>query len=214
MIGLRSLLLAALAATATGLRLTPAVSRAQTDRAQRTATIFAQQQAQLPPGWTAHQDESGQFYYCSDASGQCQWDFPGQEYQQYGEQQDQYSYALSSGADEETVTYISQQLQEPQSRIPRAVVEFLGSAVALDLLDQTAQVQAAGGMLVPDTGKPRTAGGVYLQLLKTATNLPRDAQDAAIERIRTTGKNVKSWEKAFVELDGVVMPAVEMGVEW
>ena len=58
----------------------------------------------------------------------------------------------------------------------RAVVHFLGSATALDLLAQTEQVQAAGGMIVAETGKPRTSGGVYLTLLRESSNLPREAQ--------------------------------------
>jgi hypothetical protein len=41
------------------------------------------------------------------------------------------------------------------------------------LLAQTEQVQAAGGMIVAETGKPRTSGGVYLQLLKQASHLVR-----------------------------------------
>jgi hypothetical protein len=192
------------AASAAGLRLTSDVSGLRTANlhAQRTVTIFAQLGTpQLPPGWTAYTDEqTGQIYYCNEQTGQCQWDLPQQGYQQqqYGAQQyqqPQEQYALS-GQEEETVAYIAQQLQEPQVRIPRAVVEFLGSAVALDLLEQAMQVQAAGGMIVTDTGKPRTNGGVYLQLLRGATNLPRDRLDAALERIRITGKHVKSWEKA------------------
>ena len=47
--------------------------------------------------------------------------------------------------------------QEPQLRIVRAVVELLGVATALDLLSRTEQVQAQGGMLVAETGKPRTS---------------------------------------------------------
>ena len=37
------------------------------------------------------------------------------------------------------------------------VVELLGVATALDLLSRTEQVQAQGGMLVAETGKPRTS---------------------------------------------------------
>ena len=94
------------------------------------------------------------------------------------------------------IEYISERLQEPQSRIVRAVVEFLGTATALDLLSRTEQVQAQGGMSVPETGRPRTSGGIFLQLLKMATNLPRNAQDAALQKIKTEGKNVPSWQKA------------------
>ena len=207
------LLVAIFSASAAGLRLTSAVgstTKASASVVLRAGTVSAQVGGpQLPPGWQAYQDEQGQVYYCNEALGQCQWEVPSLPAggQQYGEQspygtQGQYQqptdsrdYVLSA-QDEEAVAYIAQQLQEPQLRIPRAVVEFLGSATAYDLLDQTAQVQNAGGMIVPETGKPRTNGGVYLQLLRSATHLPRDAQEAALQRIKDTGKKVKAWEKA------------------
>ena len=84
------------------------------------------------------------------------------------------------------------------TRNPRAVVVHLGSATALELLAYTEQVQASGGMYVPETGKPRTHGGVFLQLLKEANHLPWEAQQAALHRIKVEGKNVKAWEKASV----------------
>jgi len=101
-----------------------------------------------------------------------------------------------SPVDQKTIEYISERLQEPQSRIVRAVVEYLGTATAFDLLSRTEQVQAQGGMSVPETGRPRTSGGIFLQLLKMATNLPRNAQDAALQKIKTEGKSVPSWQKA------------------
>ena len=48
----------------------------------------------------------------------------------------------------------------------RAVVDFLGPTTAFDLLARTQQVQAQGGMIVPETGKPRTSGGIFMVLLK------------------------------------------------
>ena len=153
---------------------------------------------QLPPGWVAHQDEQGQVYYCEEQSGRCQWDMPIYDDQQYQQTQEQYGDELSY-EDQEVVAYISERLQEPQLRIAAAVVQFLGAETAYELLDQTEQVQRAGGMLVPDTGMPRTSGGVYLQLLKGATHLPPEAQDAALRQIKDKGKKVKSWDKASVQ---------------
>ena len=92
--------------------------------------------------------------------------------------------------------FISERLREPQLRIVRAVVDFLGAATAYELLDETERIQAQDGMIVPDTGRPRTSGGIYVKLLKEATHLPRDAQQAAVQRIKIEGKRVKSWEKA------------------
>ena len=142
---------------------------------------------QLPPGWASHQNEQG-VYYCNERSGQCQWELP----------QEEYCSRQLSQQEEQTVAGVAERLQEPQLRIVRSVVEFLGAETALDLLAQTEQVQASGGMFVPDTGKPRTSGGIYFKLLKDATNLPREAQQAALQRIKVEGKKVKSWEKAQV----------------
>ena len=119
-----------------------------------------------------------------------------QQQQQYGQQQQQYGQ--QQPGDQEVIAHICERLQEPQVRIPRAVVVHLGSATALELLAYTEQVQASGGMYVPETGKPRTHGGVFLQLLKEANHLPWEAQQAALHRIKVEGKNVKAWEKASV----------------
>ena len=174
---------------------------------QRTRTVFAQFQ-QLPPGWELYQDEQGRPYYGNVQTGQTQWEAPMCEYGEpqqdsYGGQHQQYQQGQDYGnvlnqQDQEVVMYISARLQEPQLRIASAVVQFLGAATAYELLAQTEQVQAAGGMIVPDTGKPRTSGGVFLKLLKDATHLPREAQGAALLRIKAEGKKVKSWEKASV----------------
>ena len=97
---------------------------------------------------------------------------------------------------DEAIMHISERLREPQIRIVRAVVDFLGTEAAYELLAATEDVQARGGMIVPDTGRPRTSGGIFYRLLKEATHLPRDAQQAALRRIKEEGKRVKSWEKA------------------
>ena len=167
---------------------------------QRSRRIFAQYQQQpgtpqLLPGWETYQDEHGQVYYGNVQTGETRWEAPTQygeppqqdpygaqyqqQQQQYQQQQQQYQQPQEqyggAGEDDATTVYVSERLQEPQLRIVRAVVHFLGSETALDLLAQTEQVQAAGGMIVAETGKPRTSGGVYLTLLRDASNLPREA---------------------------------------
>ena len=167
----------------------------------RSRRIFAQYQQQpgtpqLLPGWETYQDEHGQVYYGNLQTGETRWEAPTQygeppqqdpygaqyqqQQQQYQQQQQQYQQPQEpyggAGEDDATTVYVSERLQEPQLRIVRAVVHFLGSETALDLLAQTEQVQAAGGMVVAETGKSRTSGGVYLALLRDASNLPREAQ--------------------------------------
>ena len=84
-----------------------------TSRVQRSKIC-----AQLPAGWISATDEGGQYYY-NEQTGQSQWEPPAQ--QGYGATPD---YAVTPGSgDEEVVLYIAQQLQEPQVRIVRAVVD-------------------------------------------------------------------------------------------
>ncbi len=48
----------------------------------------------------------------------------------------------------------------------RRLVECLGADVALALLEETKQVEASGGMMLPDGSRRRTPGGVYFHLIK------------------------------------------------
>ena len=73
----------------------------------------------------------------------------------------------------------------------RAVVELLGPKVALDLLMATERCVYNGGMVVEETGKARTPGGIYLKLLKDATDLPVEAQVNALARIKKEGADAK-----------------------
>ena len=62
--------------TAAALRPLPVATLRALSIQQRSSAPVAQQQ-QLPPGWYTTQDpNTGQIYYCNDASGQCQWDPP------------------------------------------------------------------------------------------------------------------------------------------
>ena len=133
---------------------------------------------------------------------QQQQQFPSQsQYQQggFGQQQQQqqqggfgqqgrapvdWDYWYRERDSQRVVGFICDRLQEPQSRIPQAVVEFLGTGVALDLLRSTEQVQAEQpGMRM---------GDVMFRLLKDATHLNYQAQEAALQRIRLEGSNARS----------------------
>src|SRR5918998_5283456 len=64
---------------------------------------------------------------------------------------------------------IAQQLGETQ-RTPiqqiRRIVERLGPEAAQAVLQETQQVEANGGLMLPDGRRPRTPGGVYFQLVQ------------------------------------------------
>ena len=67
------------------------------------------------------------------------------------------------------VTMIAQQLGEtepgPRAQIGR-VVRRLGADAALAFLQETQQIEAQGGRLLPDGSRRRTPGGVFFQLVK------------------------------------------------
>ena len=58
--------------------------------------------------------------------------------------------------------------------------------LARSLLATTERTLANGGMIVEETGKPRTAGGIFVKLLRDATAelLPADMQAATLSRIK------------------------------
>jgi|Transcript_39409 hypothetical protein len=103
---------------------------------------------------------------------------------------------LAQAPPEEIVEFIAQRLQEPQVRIVRAVVAALGSDAAIALLAHTESVEAAGGMAVPETGKRRSAGGVFVKLLKDCRSFPPERQAAALLQIKTEGAAAKKEREA------------------
>lgn len=74
----------------------------------------------------------------------CEWDFA----------------QMATQPAEELSSFIAERLAEPQVRIMRAVVELLGVHAALTLLRDTEHCVFNGGMIVEETGKPRTPGGI------------------------------------------------------
>lgn len=87
--------------------------------------------------------------------------------------------------------FIAERLEEPNVRIIRAVVEILGPHAALALLHRTERCMYRGGMIVPETGKPRTKGGIYVKLLKEAPDMPAEGRDLTLQRIKKEGDEAK-----------------------
>ena len=71
---------------------------------------------------------------------------------------------------DETAANIAQQLGEtdpiPQEQI-RRIVERLGAEAALTFLRETLEIEAQGGMLLPDRSRRRTPGGVFFYLVRS-----------------------------------------------
>jgi hypothetical protein len=64
---------------------------------------------------------------------------------------------------------IAAQLEEPLLWLVENVIKVLGQPRADDLLQQTLEIEAAGGILTAQGDRRRTPGGVYLKLLKEQT---------------------------------------------
>ena len=69
---------------------------------------------------------------------------------------------------DETAANIAQQLGEtdpiPREQI-RRILERLGAEAALTLLRETLEIEAQGGMLLPDRSRRRTIGGVFFHIV-------------------------------------------------
>ena len=94
----------------------------------------------------------------------------------------------------EVSAFVVERLQESRPHGVQAVVELLGKPAALRLLADTESIQAAGGMVVAETGKARTNGGVFLKLIRDATFLPTEAQAATLQRIKAEDKELKKTQ--------------------
>ncbi|HZB95792.1 MAG TPA: phosphorylated adapter RNA export RNA-binding domain-containing protein, partial [Herpetosiphonaceae bacterium] len=74
------------------------------------------------------------------------------------------------------VRTIAQQLGETQPgpiQQIRRIVQRLGADVALAILQETQQIEAQGGQLLPDGSRRRTPGGVFFTLVKDRVS-PKD----------------------------------------
>src|SRR5688500_1990977 len=79
----------------------------------------------------------------------------------------------SNGVDPTVATEaqrIATQLEEPLLWLLENVIKVLGQARADDLLQQTLEIEASGGILTVTGDRRRTPGGVYLKLLKEQTS--------------------------------------------
>jgi hypothetical protein len=89
---------------------------------------------------------------------------------------------------------IATQLEEPLLWLMENVINVLGQARADELLQQTLEIEASGGILTVTGDRRRTPGGVYLKLLKEQTSAEEQ------ERIFAGGPKTKP--KA-TQVDGV-----------
>jgi hypothetical protein len=67
------------------------------------------------------------------------------------------------------VSTIAGTLQEPNVDLVRRVVRVLGESRAQALLEETLNIEAAGGLLTLDQSRRRTPGGVFFHVVKATT---------------------------------------------
>jgi uncharacterized protein YjhX (UPF0386 family) len=92
---------------------------------------------------------------------------------------------------EQASEIILKRLEEPNAHIVLGVIDTLGTQVALDLLARTERCVSGGGMFVEATGKLHTKGGIFVKLLKEATDLDLEQQARAIECVKRDGLAAK-----------------------
>lgn len=117
---------------------------------------------------------------------------------------------------------IAAQLQEPLLWLVEGVIKVLGLERANDLLQQTLEIEAAGGMLTVDGNRRRTPGGVFLKLLKEQVSLeeqerifalgprkPKRTQEEATAAANPPPLGPMSWDEARLEIARLVKLPLE-----
>ncbi|CAL1569197.1 unnamed protein product [Knipowitschia caucasica] len=74
---------------------------------------------------------------------------------------------------EKVAEEIAYRLREPKTELIEQVVAVVGTKQALELLEQTARLEEAGGIYTLDGSRRRTPGGVYLNLLKNSPSISK-----------------------------------------
>ncbi|XP_066587387.1 phosphorylated adapter RNA export protein isoform X1 [Prorops nasuta] len=84
---------------------------------------------------------------------------------------------LTTNADStnaEVASDIAAKLGEKQDQLIRKVVDTIGKEKAIEFFKKTKTIEERGGMLIINGSRRRTAGGVYLWLVKRDENIPQE----------------------------------------
>lgn len=101
-----------------------------------------------------------------------------QTVEEHMEGSDVFESAESSSISEFIET-LCEKLNEPKKHLMRRVVETVGTDKAVCLLGMTEDIQESGGLMTNDGRRRRTAGGIFLMLLKS----DKDISKTKINRI-------------------------------
>lgn len=76
--------------------------------------------------------------------------------------------------DADVATDITSKLSEKKDVLIRRIVDIIGKEKAIDFFQKTKKIEERGGMLIMNGSRRRTAGGVYLWLVKNDEHIPRE----------------------------------------
>ncbi len=122
----------------------------------------------------------------------------------------------------ETTRLIAEQLaeteEEPRRLISR-IVKHLGTDLSLAFLQRTHEIEAAGGLMLPDQSRRRTIGGVYFYMVRheTAPEISRLIFPPAYKRKRQLQRQEKTQggqPQAATRSTGIPQPATTARFVW
>jgi phosphorylated adapter RNA export protein len=90
--------------------------------------------------------------------------------------------------DKALIKHIAETLQEVNLLLIKKVVDVIGPERAKEFLQKTLEVEAAGGLMLPDSSRRRTPGGVFFYTVRR--NIPQEEQ----QRIWSHTKKKKQQE--------------------
>ncbi|XP_043286783.1 phosphorylated adapter RNA export protein [Venturia canescens] len=76
--------------------------------------------------------------------------------------------------DDQVAADIAEKLNEKKDSLIRRVVDIIGKKEAIEFYEETRKIEEAGGMLIMNGSRRRTAGGIYLWLVKNDEHIPQE----------------------------------------
>ncbi|XP_017882966.2 phosphorylated adapter RNA export protein isoform X2 [Ceratina calcarata] len=76
--------------------------------------------------------------------------------------------------DADVAADIAAKLCEKKDVLIRRIVDIIGKEKAINFYEKTKEIEETGGMLIMNGSRRRTAGGVYLWLVKTDEHIPQE----------------------------------------
>ncbi|XP_012285359.1 phosphorylated adapter RNA export protein isoform X2 [Orussus abietinus] len=101
----------------------------------------------------------------------------------------------ADSTDEDVAADITSKLNEKKDLLIKRIVDIIGKDMAIDFFQKTKKIEEDGGMLIMNGSRRRTAGGVYLWLVKNDEHIPQEK----IREIFYTDKKEHNEERKKVD---------------